>query len=75
MRDAVQPAQMQLETRVGKITEPVTADVIARTVAGLTAVGEAYVILDDAVRRSNVVSGRTCGNAQCRQLSRLLDDL
>jgi len=38
---------MKLETHEGKITEPVTADVIARTVAGLTEVGEAYVILND----------------------------
>ena len=40
---------MKLETHEGKIAGPVTADVIARTVAQLTEVGKAYVILDDDV--------------------------
>jgi len=40
---------MKLETHEGTITGPVTADVIARTVAQLTAVGKAYIILDDDV--------------------------
>jgi hypothetical protein len=40
---------MKLETHEGLIAGPVTADVIARTVAQLTEVGKAYVILDDDV--------------------------
>jgi hypothetical protein len=38
---------MKLETHEGMIAGPVTADVIARTVAQLTEVGKAYVILND----------------------------
>lgn len=38
---------MKLETHEGPIAGPVTADLIARTVAQLTEVGKAYVILDD----------------------------
>ena len=40
---------MKLETHEGRIADPLTADVIARVVAGLTEVGEAYVILNDDV--------------------------
>jgi hypothetical protein len=40
---------MKLETHGGKVTDPVTADVIARTVALLIEVGEAYVILNDGL--------------------------
>ena len=38
---------MKLETHEGPVVDPLTADVIARVVAGLTEVGEAYVILND----------------------------
>ena len=38
---------MKLETHEALIAGPVTADVIARVVAGLTEVGEAYIILND----------------------------
>jgi hypothetical protein len=38
---------MKLETHEGPIAGSVTADVIARTVAQLTDVGKAYIILDD----------------------------
>lgn len=40
---------MKLETHEGPVIVPLTADVIARAVAGLTEVGKAYVILNDAV--------------------------
>jgi len=38
---------MKLETHKGRITGPVSADTITRTVAQLTEAGEAYVILND----------------------------
>ena len=38
---------MKLETHEGRFSDLVTADLIGRVVAGLTAVGEAYVILSD----------------------------
>ena len=38
---------MKLETHEGQVADPLTADVIARVVAGLTEVGEAYIILND----------------------------
>lgn len=40
---------MKLETHEGPVIVPLTADVIARAVAGLTEVGKAYVILNDGV--------------------------
>ena len=40
---------MKLETHEGSIAGPVTVDVIARTVAQLIEVGEAYIILNDGV--------------------------
>ena len=40
---------MKLETHEGVIAGPVTGDVITQTVAQLTEVGEAYVILNDDV--------------------------
>jgi len=40
---------MKLETHEGPIADLVTADIIAQTVAQLTAVGKAYIILDDDV--------------------------
>ena len=45
----VETDSMKLETHEGRITEPLTADVIARVIAGLTEVGKAYVILNDGV--------------------------
>ena len=36
---------MKLETHEGPVVDPLTTDVIARVVAGLTEVGEAYVIM------------------------------
>jgi len=44
----VQPGLMKLETHEGVIAEPLTPDVIARVVVGLTEVGKAYVILSEA---------------------------
>ena len=38
---------MKLETHEGPVVDPLTTDVIARVVAGLTEVGKAYVILND----------------------------
>jgi len=38
---------MKLETHEGRIADPLTADVLAHVVAGLTEVGKAYVILND----------------------------
>jgi hypothetical protein len=38
---------MKLETQEEVVSDPLTADVIARVVAGLTEVGKAYVILND----------------------------
>lgn len=38
---------MRLETHEGIVAGPVTAEVIARVIVGLTEVGEAYVILND----------------------------
>lgn len=36
---------MKLETHEGPVVDPLTADVVARVVASLTEVGEAYVIM------------------------------
>lgn len=44
---AVQPWLMKLETHEGVVADPATVDVLSRVVAGLTKVGEAYVILND----------------------------
>ena len=38
---------MRLETHDGVIADPATADDVAVTIAGLTAVGVAFVVLDD----------------------------
>jgi len=38
---------MQLTTHEGDVSIPLTADVIERVVAGLTEVGEAFVVLGD----------------------------
>ena len=46
--ELVQPGPMRLETHENVIAEPLTADVIARVVAGLTEVGAAYVILSES---------------------------
>lgn len=44
---AVQPPSMKLETHEGVFADPATIEDVARAVAGLTAVGEAYIILAD----------------------------
>jgi hypothetical protein len=38
---------MRLETHAGVIADPAAADDVAAAIAGLTAVGEAFVILND----------------------------
>lgn len=46
---------LSLETHKGKIAEPVTSGGIARAVARLAEVGEAYIILGDAADRETYV--------------------
>lgn len=41
------PAMMRLETHEGVFADPATVEDVHRAVAGLTQVGEAYVILSD----------------------------
>ena len=55
--ELVEPSSMKLETHEGPISEPLTADVIARVVASLTEVGKAYVILNDARDQETYVQG------------------
>jgi hypothetical protein len=53
---------MKLETHEGLYLDPVTVDLIARVVAGLTEVGEAFVILiDDADTETYVQAAGTIG--------------
>ena len=47
--ELVETASMKLETHEGRISDPLTTDVIAGVVAGLTEVGKAYVILNDGI--------------------------
>jgi hypothetical protein len=46
---------MRLETHEGVFADPATVDDVARAVAGLTTVGEAYVILNDDVDHATYV--------------------
>ena len=46
---------MKLETHEGVFADPATVQDIARAVAGLTEVGEAYVILDDGLDEETYV--------------------
>lgn len=46
-RRVIYAAEMRLETHEGVVADPATAEDVAAAVAGLTAVGKAYVILND----------------------------
>ena len=59
--ELVQPEPMKLETHENVIAEPLTAVVIARVVAGLTKVGEAYVILSESNDETYVQAAGTVG--------------
>jgi hypothetical protein len=52
---------MRLETHEGTFLDPVTVDLIARVVAGLTEVGEAFVILNDVDPETYVQAAGTVG--------------